>query len=165
MAHGLSVTVEPRIATFNRLALQTQDDAYTLAYYLLGDERHAERATQAAFDQLYQQARLQVDRFRFEVLRGVLECSRRMLSLMPNRAGRRLPVRMANPDATYEKLMKLDESERFVVALVDVLELDYEEAAQVLGISRKQVAKTLAQARLTLSQAAAPQFQTTLFPG
>ena len=153
MAQGLSATVDTKLATFNTLALQTQDEAYTLAYYLLGDERHAERATQAAFDQLYRSARLQADRFRFEVLRGVLDCCRRMISIMPSRAGQQAYLRLkANRDATFEKLLSLNDNERSVVVLVDVLGLDYEAAAEVLGSSKKQVSSLLAQARLNLSR-------------
>ena len=71
MANRPADAVNSRITIFNSLALQTQDEAYTLAYYLLGDERRAERATQAAFEQLYQHARLQANRFRFDALRRV----------------------------------------------------------------------------------------------
>lgn len=150
MAQGLSAAVDTQITTFNTLAMQTQDDAYTLAYYLLGDERHAERATQAAYDALFRQARLQTDRFRFEVLRRVLDCSQR---LMPRRGIPRTGARMkAQTDSTFEKLTTLNHGERSVVVLVDVLGLDYEEAAQVLGSSRKQVSRLLAQARLNLTE-------------
>lgn len=155
MSQGLSAAVDTQLVTFNTLALQTQDEAYTLAYYLLGDEYHAERATQAAFDQLYRSARLQAARFRFEVLRLVLECSRRMNRIMPNRTVRRVSLRMtANRDTTFEKLQALDAGERSVVVLVDVLGLDYDEAAQVMCSSKKQVSRMLAQARLNLSQEA-----------
>jgi len=158
MAQGLSATVDPQLITFNTLALQTQDDAYTLAYYLLGDERHAERATQAAFDQLYQRPRLPAGLFRLEVLRRVVACSQRIISILPNRGVGRASQRMrATRDATLEKLQALDGVERSVLVLVDVLGLDYQEAAQVLGSSKKQVSRMLAQARLNLSQGEAIQ--------
>lgn len=155
MAQGLSAAVDTQtqITTFNTLAMQTQDDAYTLAYYLLGDERHAERATQAAYDALFRQARLQTDQFRFEVLRRVLDCSQRLMRLMPRRGIPRTGAhKKAQTDSTFEKLTTLNHGERSVVVLVDVLGLDYEEAAQVLGSSRKQVSRLLAQARLNLTE-------------
>ena len=153
MGHSLSAAVDSRIMTFNTLALQTQDEAYTLAFYLLGDERHAEQATQAGFDQLQRHARLELKHFRLEVLRRVMESCQRISRIMPRGAVLRSALRkMADRDETIQRLLTLNESERFVVVLVDVLGLSYEEAAQVLDSSRKQVGKTLAQARLTLSQ-------------
>jgi DNA-directed RNA polymerase specialized sigma24 family protein len=153
MGHNLSSTVDSRIITFNTLALQTQDEAYTLAFYLLGDEHNAEQATQAAFGQLQQYARLELSRFRLEVLRRVVEGCQRISRILPNRSGLRSAFRMvAQRDETFQNLLNLNESERFVIVLVDVLGLNYGEAAQVLSSSKKQVGKTLAQARWKLSQ-------------
>lgn len=153
MAHGLPATADLQIMGFNSLALQTQDEAYTLAYYLLGNERHAERATQAAFEQLHQHARLEFNRFRLEVLRRVVEGCRRIGHIMPGRAGLRSTLSMvAHRDETIHRLLPLSDGERFVVVLVDILGLSYEEAAQVLGSSKKEVGRTLAQARLALSE-------------
>jgi DNA-directed RNA polymerase specialized sigma24 family protein len=141
-------TTETRLTTFNTLALHYQDDAYTLAYYLLGDESCAERATQAAFDYLYQHAGLSFERFRLEILRRVLEhCQKKAapaLRLIPHTAVKRLA---GSHDATLGKLLALKYGERSVVILVDVLGLNYEEAAQVIGSSMKQVSHLLAQAR------------------
>ncbi len=153
MGHSLAATVESRINVYNSLALQTQDEAYTLAFYLLGDERHAEQATQAAFDQLQQHARLELRRFRLEVLRRVVEGCQRISRIMPNGSLRSALRRMANRDETLQKLLVLNENERFVIVLVDILGLDYEETAHVLYSSKKQVARILAQARLNLCQA------------
>ncbi len=153
MGRGLSATVDSGLNTFNTLALQTQDEAYTLAYYLLGDESGAERATQSAFNQLYRHAGLPAGRFRLEVLRRVLA------SCQQQRQGLGQQIRFkpaAHPfsgsgEAVFGKLLDLQDGERGVLVLVDVLGLDYEQAAQVLGSSRKQVGKLLAQARINLS--------------
>lgn len=153
MAHGLPATANMQIMRFNSLALQTQDEAYTLAYYLLGNERHAERATQAAFEQLHLHARLELNHFRLEVLRRVVDGCRRIGQIMPNRGVLRSTLRMvASQDETIQRLVPLNEGERIVVVLVDILSLSYEEAAQVLGSSKKEVGRTLAQARLVLSE-------------
>ncbi len=155
MGRGTSATVDSGLITFNTLALQTQDEAYTLAYYLLGNESGAERATQAAFDQLYRRARLPANRFRLEVLRQVMASCQQQ-----NQGLRKRIVRTAaqtfpdsgGTEALFGKLLDLKDGERGVLVLVDVLGLDYEQAAQVLGSSRKQVGKLLAQARINLSQ-------------
>lgn len=153
MAHGLPATADTRIMSFNTLALQTQDEAYTLAYYLLGNERHAERATQVAFEQLHRHARLELNRFRLDVLRRVVNGCRRIGHIMPNRSVLRSTLRMvASQDETIQRLIPLNEGERAVVVLVDILGLSYDEAAQVLDSSKKEVGRILAQARLALSQ-------------
>ncbi len=153
MAHGLPATADTRIMSFNTLALQTQDEAYTLAYYLLGNEHHAERATQAAFEQLHRNARLELNRFRLDVLRRVVDGCRRIGQIMPNRSVLRSTLRMvASQDETIQRLIPLNEGERAVVVLVDILGLSYDEAAQVLDSSKKEVGRILAQARLALSQ-------------
>ncbi len=148
-------TTDTRLTTFNTLALHYQDDAYTLAYYLLGDESCAERATQAAFNRLYQFTGLRFERFRLEVLRRVLEYCQQKVP-MSYRAVFHKAVRavVGDRDGTLRKLMALKAGERSVVVLVDVLGLDYEETAQVMGSSKKQVSRLLAQARQKMSAAA-----------
>jgi DNA-directed RNA polymerase specialized sigma24 family protein len=155
MGQGLSITADSRIITFNSMALHYQDEAYTLAYYLLGDEGSAEKATQAAFAQLYQNARLQANHFRLEVLRRVLVSCQGWFGSLPGRAKLRTKTSAVagRGDDLSWKLMDLKEAERSAVVLVDVLGLDYAEAAQVLSSSKKQVSRLLAQARLNLSQA------------
>jgi len=150
MGQGLSITADSRLVAFNTLALQTQDEAYTLAYYMLGDERGAEKATQSAFNHLFKHGQLQAGRFRLEVLRGILaSCQSRSGSLLV------LPKTSAAAESRDDlswKLLGLQENERAVVILVDVLGLNYIEAAHVLGGSKKQVCKLLAQARLKLGR-------------
>ncbi len=160
MERGLTAAVDSRLITFNTLAMQAQDDAYTLAYYLLGDERGAEQATQAAFNQLYQRTRLQAGRFRLEALRQVMErCQRQNHNLrkpsMLGASGHTFAGSSGSngsSEAIFGKLLDLKDCERGVLVLVDVLGLDYEQAAQVLGSTKKQVGKLLAQARINLSQ-------------
>ncbi len=144
-------TMDSRLTQFNTLALHYQDDAYTLAYYLLGDEKSAERATQAAFDHLYQSAGLRFERFGTEVLRRVLEhCQKNMAPSYQTVLHTAVRMVAGSQDSMLSKLLALKNGERSVVILVDVLGLDYEEAAQVMGSSKKQVGHLLAQARLKL---------------
>jgi DNA-directed RNA polymerase specialized sigma24 family protein len=129
---------QTRLSAFNSLALRYQDDAYTLAYYLLGDEKRAAEATQAAFSRLYRRADASHDQFRLEVLRWVISVSHPKDSH---------PVPVTGRGDLSEKLLKLNARERSVVVLVDVLGLNYDQAARVLGCSVKETGRLLAQAR------------------
>jgi DNA-directed RNA polymerase specialized sigma24 family protein len=124
----------------------------------MGDEDSAEKATQAAFDDLYRNAAFQVDRFRYEVLRRVLlYCQNKMRP--PSQANLRGAVHEAagSHGIMFQRLRLLKESQRSAAVLVDVMGLDYDEAARVLGSSKKQVGKLLAQARLNLTETKAIQ--------
>ncbi len=151
MGFSMAATVDSRLTTFNTLAMHYQDEAYTLAYYCLGDEISAENATQAAFDDLFKHPDYQGEQFRYEMLRRVLEYCRRQMSLQ-NQPVSRGAMRAAagSRGGMFRKLMGLKESERWVAVLVDVIGQSYEEAARVLGSSKKQVGKLLAQARVNL---------------
>jgi DNA-directed RNA polymerase specialized sigma24 family protein len=132
-----------QLTSMNRLAEQFQDEAFTLAYYLLGDEIQAAQATQGAFAHLYQHAQGRMDQIRFEVLRWVLQHCRK--------AGMQF-AHLTTSEEIVRQLLFLKEDQRSVIVLVDVLDLDYAEAAQVLHCSRKQIGKLLAQGRLSLTR-------------
>lgn len=131
--------------SFSALVLRCQDDAYTLAYYLLGDEEEAARATQAAFARVQRLGSLPQSRFRLEVLRGVLKCARGEANAHPGA--------VQPNDAISRMLLGLRSEDRTALVLVDILSLSYAEAAQVLGCSKQGLAKRLGHARLNLSRA------------
>lgn len=137
---------ETQLTIFNTLAMRYQDEAYTLAYYLLGEDSRAAEATQAAFTHLYRRGKLRADGFRVEILRQIL------LDCRP--AQRKFGgLRVNGPpssDPQSRPILLLKEGERSAVVLVDVLGLEYAAAAQVLGCSIKQLGKLLALARLNL---------------
>jgi DNA-directed RNA polymerase specialized sigma24 family protein len=141
MEWTMHVMGQTRLSAFNSLALRYQDDAYTLAYYLLGDEKRATEATEAAFARLYRRVNPSLDQFRLEVLRGVISVSRE---------GNSHPVPVTGRGELNQQLLKLNPRERSVVVLVDVLGLNYEQAAQVLGCSVKETGRFLAQARMRI---------------
>lgn len=146
MELAMYATMETRLNTFNTLAVTYQDEAYTLAFYMLGDDGLAEEETQRAFAGLYQHVGLRLEDFRLEVLRRVLLACRQNSIFSP--ANSRGKVQ----DPLFQQLMRLKGEERSVIVLVDVLGLDYNEAARVLGGSKKQVTRLLALARVNLSQ-------------
>lgn len=129
------------------LALQVQDEAYTFAYYLLGDEKAAEAATQAAFSAMPRRDSFQAEQFRKDVLRGVLTGSQRFTKIVPSTG----PAAMR--EDLIRALLQLPAAERSALVLVDVLGQDYNLAASVMGCSRKQFTHLLAQGRMKFAHA------------
>lgn len=140
----MNATVDSRLATFNTLALHHQDEAYTLAYYLSGNESAAEAATQAAFAWLYRRQGVKVGQFRLEVLRQV------WMQLHKNRQSTYATL---TGDELRQKLGGLKEEERLAVVLVDVLGLNYSEAECVMDCTKKQLIHLLALGRMKMAQA------------
>ncbi|RPJ45347.1 MAG: hypothetical protein EHM21_09445 [Chloroflexi bacterium] len=144
----------PDLAHFNQQVLLCQDDAYTLAWYLLGSETQAEAATQAAVLAAYHQA-VRLDDCRTVLLRQVVrQCKRRGRGFMPfgkiqNRQtadARSLADARLLGDA-FASLQKLPDLERQALVLVDILGLSGTEAAAVLGCPVGAVQQHLAQGR------------------
>lgn len=150
----MSTMVSSQLDTFNHLAGYYQDDAFTLAYYLLGDEARALEVVDTAFSHLYRRMgrevadRRSADQFRLEVLHHIFAIcfEEQKMSSNVGWAGARAL------EALCRQLLNLKEKERAAVVLVDVLGLTYDEAAQVMGCWKKQLGKLLAQARLSLSR-------------
>jgi DNA-directed RNA polymerase specialized sigma24 family protein len=140
----MQATALPNLTTFNRMALHYQDEVFTLAYYLSGDETSASEAAQSAFQMVYRQGPgLKLDRFRNEVMRNVLRHY--------HQSKRQYLPRHKAGDEVAARLLNLKDDEREAVILVDVLGMSYEEAGAILGCSKKQVNHLVAQARLDLS--------------
>lgn len=141
MAYTMQAVKQFGTVSVQALALQMQDEAYTFAYYLLGDEQAAEAATQAAFTSLSRKGSIRAEQFRQDVLRGVLAGSRKFSIPVTSIAN-------APSEDLTRALMHLPAEQRSALVLVDVLGLNYDDAAGVLGCSRKQFAHLLAQGRM-----------------
>jgi DNA-directed RNA polymerase specialized sigma24 family protein len=140
-------------SAFNRQVLDCQDEAFTLAWYLLGDEALAAQALQAAVMRVYQRSAAGKS-LRWQVLRAVAECAAdprcRLLRGFSTPAeeagsGAREGLWLAN------WLQDLPESERLAAALVDVLGLSIADAAAVLDQPQRVVVQRLTRARRSLS--------------
>jgi hypothetical protein len=120
---------------FNRQVLACQNQAFTLACSLLGNEPAADAVVSDAVRALYAQFPVKTSilpQLLHEVLR---RCER---GARPKGAG--VPVH----------LRRLPARECRALLLVDVLGLCYDEAAEVLGCSRQQLAAWLASGRQRL---------------
>ena len=150
MAYTMQAVKQFGTLSVQALALQMQDEAYTFAYYLIGDERAAEAATQAAFTGLPRKRAVRAEQFRQDVLRGVLVGSRKFAIPVTSTAS-------APREDLTRALLNLPAEQRSALVLVDVLGLNYDEAANILGCSRKQFAHLLAQGRMNFAPGAQVQ--------
>jgi DNA-directed RNA polymerase specialized sigma24 family protein len=130
------------LAQFNQQVSTCQDDAYTLAWYLLGDEAQAEAVTQAAIAATFQLMQFQPGSCRLLVFEQVL----RYCSGTPGID----PPSLAS--FTQAALRSLTDLERQVIILVEILNLGYHETAQLLRRPVKEIMRALAQARRTAAK-------------
>lgn len=138
----MSSLVETQQTAFEAQAQHLQDDAYTLAYYLLGNDNLAEAATEAVFSRVSAARAPHYDRLRVDVLRNVLSLCRHQS----------IPVSGRNNTSDIRGMLQtLGLEERSVAVLVDVLGFSYDETARVLDRPTKHVMRMLAQARLHLA--------------
>ncbi len=139
-AAALSLPMPGKIQDFNRLVLQNQDESFTLAFNLLGDENQACEIVQEAFQNELKNKKTFAEptKFRLDLLRRVIQAALRRSQILPcPEIFKSFPGGLAN-------------DEKLVCILVDCLELSYQEAALVLGKPPESIRKTLADARFTL---------------
>ncbi|MCL4560969.1 MAG: hypothetical protein M1281_10180 [Chloroflexi bacterium] len=123
---------------FNRQVVRFQEEAFTLAYDLLGNEAAAVDIVQGAFSIVYCHAWDGRCSIRLKVLRQLVrDCTR----------CQGVPV-----TGEAHPLTNLPVSERLPLLLVDRLGLTYPEAAWVLHCSMKKVSGNLAQARRKVAE-------------
>jgi RNA polymerase sigma-70 factor (ECF subfamily) len=162
---------------FNQLVLQYQDLAYHHAYALLGDPALAEDATQESFIKAFQALNtLRGVSFRGWLLKIVTNSAydlMRRAQRHPTQAlypedenGEEVESAAWLVDPTsdvqdiveeherssqiYQALDELPEAFRSVLTLIDVNDMDYTEAAEVLGVPLGTVKSRLARARLQM---------------
>ncbi len=129
------------LPAYNQLVVQHQDEAFTLACDLLGDESRAAAAVEAAFRDAYRDGwRIRPD-FRLGILKKVVAACLKQAKILPG------PAPMAH------LLTGLTNTEKAVLVLVDCLELSYTDAAYVMDNSTAAVRQSLARARFSLSGA------------
>jgi RNA polymerase sigma-70 factor (ECF subfamily) len=165
------------LEAFNQLVLSHQELAYNHARALLGDPDSAEDAVQDSFIKAFQNlSGFRGGSFRGWLLRIVTNSAYDMM----RRSGRRptqplfpegddgeefeSPAWLADPNASvqeaverdeenqrlYQMLDELPEVYRSVLTLIDLHELDYQEAAEALKIPIGTIKSRLARARLQM---------------
>lgn len=125
---------------FNRSVLASQDEAFTLAYYLVGEEKTACALLQDVIRTVYAGWRGEVDDVGCLVLRGVVLMARQVVTQS------RAPTDIWQIPGWEE----LKRCERETLLLVDVLDKSYSEAAMIMEGSERDVSLTLADGRQKL---------------
>lgn len=179
------------VDSFNQLVVQYQEVVYRQAYWILLEADAAEDITQEVFLKAY----MRLTGFRGGSLRAWLLRTTRNACMDEFRRLRRrgglLRNRRSTPDGEYEPADWLadphinrdsfDEFElrelldqsvkelpalyRSVVFLVDILEMDYQEAAGIMNIPLGTVKSRLARARQLLREKLEPHVDASYLPG
>jgi RNA polymerase sigma-70 factor, ECF subfamily len=167
-----------QLELFNQLVLDHQDAAFNLAFYLLGDPDLAQDITQKAFINAYKQfSQFKGHNFRGWIMTIVRNACydeqrsikrRKTLSLDALSEGESEWsewLRVTNPEPSPEQALERKERSRAVlqaldmlnadyrsaVVLVDLQGLDYQKAAQMIGIPVGTLKSRLARARRQLT--------------
>jgi len=127
------------LETFNRALMTCQDQAYTLAYDLLGSEKEATTALQSATENAFRDRDGKTDSIHCRLLHRVLSACRELVS-------------DAKPQMSefHQHLQILPFECRAAVILVDVLALDYCETTRVMRCNPDHVRCVLAHGRVGL---------------
>ncbi|MCE5207181.1 MAG: hypothetical protein LLG42_02605 [Chloroflexi bacterium] len=126
---------------FNQQVLACQDDAFTLAVSILGDERLAYQVIQEVIRQVYSRQGNDDNVIAVKVLQGVILLCRQE---KPSR-GRDAPEWVPGWNL-------LEQSEQEAILLVDVLGKTYRDAALLLNCSECDVARYVAFGRRKLTR-------------
>jgi DNA-directed RNA polymerase specialized sigma24 family protein len=144
--HPIQIAGQADLQAFNGLVLACQDEAFTLAYSILGDEGLACEVVQAVFLRVYIRRGAGGHPIPVQVLQGVIGMCRR-----------------ARPSKAYAvvELMagwhQLECAEKEALLLVDLLGKSYQQTALVLDKSEHAVAATVALGRYKLTRSFNPE--------
>jgi RNA polymerase sigma-70 factor (ECF subfamily) len=132
---------------FGRLVAAQQEQIYSFSFRVLGDEQTALEAAQAGVSQAARHIKnFRGGPFQLWLLRWVVAaCQAHRPKTAPEAADE-----LAAQPGVQSSLCQLPFNLRLALILVDVLGLDYSEAATVLDAPREQVRLWLAQARARL---------------
>jgi RNA polymerase sigma factor (sigma-70 family) len=173
----ISDAVQGDLEAFNQLVLCYQDQIFSLANWIMGDECAAEDITQDAFLSAYRSLR----QFHHGSFRSWLYRIATNACYDELRRRKRRPIQSIEgedetdemfllpddlqasqtlPEKAYDRkelertiqqaLHQLDENQRTVVVLIDLQGFDYQEAAKALGVPVGTVKSRVARARMQL---------------
>lgn len=125
------------LSLFNQQVLQCQDDAYTLAWYLLDDEVEAEVVMQKAVEAAYHCFSIHKNDCHLLILKQIVNKSQERRSSTYISLASRLPY----------NLHFLDQSEQLTLVLIDILGLEYNDAANIMDRPVQDIRQLIARAR------------------
>jgi DNA-directed RNA polymerase specialized sigma24 family protein len=129
------------LPAYNELVVQHQDEAFTLACDLLGNETMAAEAVEEAFRDSFRDRKTPQAQFRLEIMKKVAENCEKRAKILPG------------PQAMAHLLTDLTNTEKTILVLVDCLEMSYADAGYVTGKPPAIVGVELAKARFLLNSA------------
>ena len=132
-----------QLSDFNRKVIQYQDECFTLAYYLTGDDTLAGRAVQQAILKTFQSLSGEECDLRVELYRWVIYFCKDISA--------RTLKRPKTFDAVWNSIYSLKVEERLAIVLIDILGLTYEDAALAASRPVQTLGSWLAQARCRLA--------------
>ena len=140
-------SINQDLQAYNLLVLQYQDEAFNLAYALLGNETLAEKIVGFVFHKAFARTPKNYRSFRIEILAAIaFGCLKQAKGI-------------SGPENIQAYLVGLTNIEKAAVILVDSIEMSLEDAAGVLKISRLQLVKLLARGRCRIAQALPEAFK------
>ncbi len=137
--HQVQIAYQADLEVFNGQVLACQEEAFTLAYSILGDEALACEVVQAVFLRVYTRRGVGGDPIPVKVLQGVIGMCRK-----------------AKPTKEYAGVEiipgwhQLECAEQEVLLLVDLLGKSYQHTALVMDKSEHEIAATVASGRYKL---------------
>lgn len=141
------LTEQVWLEKFNRMVQQYQDEAYMLAYYILGSEAEAVESVDSAVQKAYRGGKSISRPFKLFFFRNVItECQRRK----DIQRKVKTDLQISENAGIEAMISSLPGKMRIVVILVDLLGLRYQEAALVCNIPVIMVQKMTAEARASL---------------
>jgi RNA polymerase sigma-70 factor (ECF subfamily) len=183
-AELVSAAQKGDLEAFNRLVISYQEKVFNLALRILGDEASAEDITQTTFLAAFRSLRrFRNGSFRswlYRIATNACYDEYRRLKRHPVLSSESedvaeekftpldgMPGLNILPEKEYDRherdlvvqqaLDRLETEQRSVVVLVDLQDLDYQEAAQILGVPVGTVKSRLARARIKLGQLLSPK--------
>ena len=128
-----------KLTDFNHLILQCQEEAYTLAFYVLGNELQACETVQRAITSAYHHPE---DR---DAHLAILSNVTRLCLQLPTHA-----IDLDVVPEIVRRLCNIPIQERLAVILIDILGLNYAQAAIICHKPEAQISRLLSHARVRM---------------
>lgn len=171
--NGVGTTEPIPLSAFNELVIEHQDAIYNFAYFLLGDPDLASDVTQTAFINAYRGlSKFRGGNFRswlFRIVKNaaydefrrpeykkttslelIEEESEWLIPSIGEHDPQQIMEQMDQSKLVHRAVLEVEEPFRTILVLIDIQELDYQEAANIVGAPVGTIKSRLARARQRL---------------
>jgi len=147
-SHAMHASWKTGLEEFNRLVMKYQDEAFSVAFYMLGNEGQAGQVVQLAVRQAFTTFKSKKPDFRIQILQLVCEGCLNSQGQTPGNRTQLSPLQ--------KQMINLPGTERLAIILIDMLGLSYAQAGSILRQSPVQMRGLLTQGRLKLKKKIPP---------